>query len=34
MTGDKKAAQEEATGPQELEELPWGHQAVRPYRAI
>ena len=28
----KKAAREETTGPQEMEELPWGPEAVRPYQ--
>jgi len=28
----KKAAREEITGPQEMEELPWGPGAVRPYQ--
>ncbi len=31
--GSKKAAQEEATGRQEMEELSREHQTVRPYQA-
>ena len=32
--GCKKAAREETIGPQEMEELPWGPEAVRPYQAL
>ena len=32
VEGCKKAAREETTGPQEMEELPWGPEAVRPYQ--